>query len=317
MDSALDIKFKKLMNRYYSKKDYKFSKMFLYKKEAIKIKKKRPKIIISVRNYPNKTQSINSMVKPKNVKYNNKNKFILKRYKSLSINTINKESIEKDKNSDNENKNLVSSDILQEKSIFLSLRKQFSINSLINNKLNDTKEFKEKTVHLLKKNSSQINLKKRYGINRKEEEKKGGDKKLTRFALRNNLYFKYSSILSGGRKKIKNNDDNQNKYYYRLKSTKENNKERSIHSEPNNNFNFNNIYKRNLNLPNLKINRQIINNDEKIYINCLFSKINAKLNANKIIYKNTVKTIYNIQNENSYKRIHSLDKIFSKLMKYK
>ena len=317
MDSALDIKFKKLMNRYYSKKDYKLSQMFLYKKAAIKMKKKRPKIIISVRNYTNKTQPINSMVKPKNVKYNNKNKFILKRYKSLSINTINKESIEKDKNSDNENKNLVSSDILQEKSIFLSLRKQFSINSLINNKLNDTKEFKEKTVHLLKKNSSQINLKKRYGINRKEEEKKGGDKKLTRFALRNNLYFKYSSILSGGRKKIKNNDDNQNKYYYRLKSTKENNKERSIHSEPNNNFNFNNIYKRNLNLPNLKINRQIINNDEKIYINCLFSKINAKLNANKIIYKNTVKTIYNIQNENSYKRIHSLDKIFSKLMKYK
>ena len=86
-------------------------------------------MILASRNHNiNQTQQTNSTVKPKNPKnYNNKNKFVLKRYKSLSINTVNKDSIEKDKKTDNENKNLVSSDILQEKSIFLSLRKQFSI----------------------------------------------------------------------------------------------------------------------------------------------------------------------------------------------
>ena len=45
--------------------------------------------------------------------------------------------------------------------------------------------------------------------------------------------------------------------------------------------------------------------------------MNANLNANKIINNNKVKTIYNIQNENSYKRIHLLDKVFSNLMKHK
>ena len=318
-DSALDIKYKRLMNKYYSKENKKLFQIFLYKKIAkpfivCQRSKKKKKLILSSRNYNiNQTQQANSVVKSKNPKDFNKNKFILKRYKSLSINTINKDSPEKNKNNVNDNKNLVSSDILQEKSIFLSLRKQFSINSLINTQL---KENKEKKMQCLKKNISQINLKKRYSIAKKEDEKKG-DKKLTRFALRNNLYFKYSSILSGGKRRIKNNDDNENEYYYRSKKTDESNKQHLTISEPNKNFNFNNIYKRNLNLPNIKINKQIINNDGKIYLNCLFSKINSKLNANKIINNNNVKTIYNIQNEHSYKRIHLLDKIFSKLMKHK
>ena len=75
-------------------------------------------------NQPQQTHSTVKLNNPKN--YNNKNKFVLKRYKSLSINTVNKDSIEKDKKTDNylkpkiiiiliqkinENKNLVSSDI--------------------------------------------------------------------------------------------------------------------------------------------------------------------------------------------------------------
>ena len=319
-DSALDIKYKRLMNKYYSKENKKLFHIFLYKKiskpfTVCQRTKKKKKLILASRNHNiNQTQQTNSTVKPKNPKnYNNKNKFVLKKYKSLSINTVNKDSIEKDKKTNNENKNLVSPDILQEKSIFLSLRKQFSINSLINTQL---KENREKKIQCMKKNISQINLKKRYNIAPKEGEKKE-EKKLTRFALRNNLYFKYSSILSGGKRRIKNNDDNENKYYYSSKKTDENSKQHLTISEPNKEFNFNNVYKRNLNLPNIKVNQQIINKDEKIYLNCLFSKINANLNANKIINNNKVKTIYNIQNENSYKRIHLLDKVFSNLMKHK
>ena len=315
MDSVLDIKFKRLINKYYQREDYKLNQIFLHKKVSkpytvIQRKNKNSQLTLSTKNDRNHSQQTNSkMIKPRKMNNNNKNKFILKRFKSLSINNVSKETIET--KSDNEKSNLVSSDILKEKSILLSLRKQFSINSLINNKLRN----QENKIEFFKKNISESNLKINQDKIHKIEEKKG-NKRLSKFAMRNNLYFKYSSILSGAKKNIKNND-NDNDYYYRVKKIKENNKEHLTHSEPNNAFNFNNIYKRNLNLPNLKINKQIINNDEKIYINCLFSKINAKLNAKKIFKNYKVKTIYNIQEEDSYKRIHSLDMIFSKLMKQK
>ena len=199
---------------------------------------------------------------------------------------------------------------MQEKSIFLSLRKQFSINSLFNTKLIENKD---KKMRIFKKNLSELDIKKKCEIVPKKEEKKE-NKKMTKFAMRNKLFFKYSSILSGGNiNKTKN--ENENTFYYKIKKSKENNKEHLTISEPNNTFNFNNIYKRNLNLPDLKINKQIINNDEKIYINCLFSKINAKLNEKKLFPKSNIKSIYHIKDGNSYKRIHSLEKKISKLLK--
>ena len=319
-DSNLDIKLKRVINKYNPKEKRKLNEKFLF--EVItkpftiihSIKKKRKKLTISTytRNEANQTQQINSIIKSKKYKYNSRNKYELKRYKSLSNNISNKESIERDKNSDNENKNIVSSDILGEKTLFSSLKKQFSINLLINNKL---KENKVKKITFLKKNINEYNFKSNYNPIKKEEEKKGV-KNITKFILRNNLYFKHSSTLSETTKREKNTDI-ENKYYYKMKKIKENKKENHTFSEPNNKYNFNDIYKRNLNFHNIKINKRIINTDDKIYINCLISKLNSKINANKLFQKNCFKTMYNIQNDYLYKRIHSLDRVFTKLMKNK
>ena len=87
--------------------------------------------------------------------------------------------------------------------------------------------------------------------------------------------------------------------------------------DPNKYFNFNNIYKRNINLPleNQKMNNKIINKDKKIHINCLFSKAEYDINTTKIFPKSLGKTIYNLQKENSYIRIQNLDNIFSQILK--
>ena len=316
MDSALDKKYKKFLNNCSQNKDYKLIQNFLHRiiskpYPTNQRKNKSQKLILSTRAETYISQRNNSIIIiPKRIQYKNKNKFILKKYKSLSVNTINTAFTDTNK-SNNENNKLVSPDILKEKSIFLTLRKHFSINSLINTQLIENKERK---IQYLRKNISDINIKKKESIPKIEE--KNVNKKMTRFALRNNLYFKHSSILSGGQKSIKDNEL-ESKYYYRIKKIKAKTGDDSAKSEQNNAFNFNNIFQRNLNLPNLKINKQIINNDEKISINCLFSKINANLNSNKIFHKNNVKTIFGMQKEKSYKRIHLLDKVFSNLMKNK
>lgn len=315
MDSNLDIKYNELVSKYYRKGKQKLKQLnqnIIFKKilkpSALNQRKNnRYKLSLPTKNDKSLSQRNNSIIKTMKI-YNNKNKFMLKKYKSLSINTNNPETIEN--NSNNERKKLVSSDILQEKSILLSLRKQFSINSLFNTKLIENKDMK---MQIFKKNLSELDIKKKYSIVPIKEEKKA-DKKMTKFAMRNKLFFKYSSILSGGNIR-KTRNENENIFYYKIKKSQENNKEHPTSSEPNNEFNFNNIYKRNLNLPNLKINKQIINNDDKIYINCLYSEINAKLNEKKLFPKSNIKSIYHIKDGNSYKRIRSLDKKLSKLLK--
>lgn len=310
MDSILDTQFKRLMNKYYQKSNTRKIQINLYKKmrEKVEPTNKRNKIKNKI------LKKNNSMMQSIKIKRNDKNKFVLKKCNTLSNNTINKEIKTSDNNysiNDRNSINLVSSDILREKPLFLSLRKQFSINSLLKKFKFEIKEETEKRHSIIKKNLSLCNLKK-LSDNYSKDIKKKENKKMSRFALRNNLYYKYSSILSGGKKpEINRNID----YYYQNRKT-EDSKQNFSYSEPNNNFNFINMHKRNLNLPNLKNNQQIIKNDEKIYVNCLFSKINARLNESKIFQKKNSKTIYNIQNEKLYKRIHALDKAFKRLMKH-
>lgn len=268
-------------------------------------KKKKLKLGLSTMINLNYNQRLNSFNKFKK-KYDNKTQLSLKVYKSLNNN--------KDiiiKNSINGRNKLVSSDILPQKSIFLTLRQKFTINSLINNfNLNKSEG---KKIPNLKKRINELIYNKRNECDANQKPQRKRNKKMTRFALRNNLYYKHSSTLSGGIR-LKDNSINSN-YYYKIKKNKEDTKENLTKSEPSTGFNFNNVYKRNLNFPNIKINKQIINNDGKIYFNCLFSKINAKINEKKLFPDVIVKTIYNIQNDNTYKRIHLLDKTFSKLMK--
>ena len=146
MDSSLDIKYKKFINNVYPK-DKKNIPILLHKKisqplSSDKIKKKKPKLVISTRNEANFIQRINLINKLMKNHYN-RAKFELKKCKSISNN-----------NSIKRRNKLVSSDILPQKSIFLTLRKQFSINSLINNSsLNKNEENKFEN---LKKNINEF-----------------------------------------------------------------------------------------------------------------------------------------------------------------
>ena len=142
---------------------------------------------------------------------------------------------------------------------------------------------------------------------------------MTKFALLNNLYHKYSSTFSG----CANNKDKENSEsdrYYKNRNNNEflidyNSQVYLTYFNPKKYFNFNNIYKRNLNLPDKKVNNRIINKDNKIYIDCLLSSVDSNINAKKIFPKNFGKTVYNLQKDHSYLRIQNLDKIFTEILK--
>ena len=63
-----------------------------------------------------------------------------------------------------------------------------------------------------------------------------------------------------------------------------------------------------------KNNENIINNDKKIFIDCLLSKMNS-LNIRKILYKYIDKTIYGIAKEPFYRRYKTFEKRIKKILK--
>ena len=150
MDSILDTQFKRLMNKYYQKSNTRKIQINLYKKmrEKVEPTNKRNKIKNKI------LKKNNSIMQSIKIKRNDKNKFVLKKCNTLSNNTINKEIKTSDNNysiNDRNSINLVSSDILREKPLFLSLRKQFSINSLLKKFKFEIKEETEKRHSIIKK----------------------------------------------------------------------------------------------------------------------------------------------------------------------
>ena len=324
MDSSLDIKFKNLMNEYYPNKDEKLnpiyfsnpSKPFLFKKK--KLKKPKSHILLPINNVnkPKNKSSTNIIyIKLKSAqKRDNKNIIKLKPFKPVPL-SINHSEKRMNDRTINRDKILVSTDILQDKTFFKLGTGRLSINSLFN----QIQENKNKKNEYIKKNISDIELNKLHNLQLTPSKEKKFLKKMTKFAMLNNLYHKYSSTSSGNIPN-KNEENNNNDKYYIKENKKELFKSNSLvyltYYDPNKNFNFNNIYKRNLNLMGNHIkNNIIIDKDRKIYIDCLMSKVDSDINAKKIFPKNFGKTIYNLQKENSYIRIQNLDNIFSEIMK--
>ncbi len=62
-----------------------------------------------------------------------------------------------------------------------------------------------------------------------------------------------------------------------------------------------------------KKNNNIIDKDNKIYINCLLSKVQSEINRDKIVYRSNGKTIYELDKELSYRRIKRFEKIINKV----
>lgn len=67
----------------------------------------------------------------------------------------------------------------------------------------------------------------------------------------------------------------------------------------------------------LEKNKNIMNYDQKINIDCLYSNVISKLEHNKLVYKSIDKTTFEIQKEPSYKRVKKFESIIDKVIKNK
>ena len=327
MDSALDIKFKKLMSEYFPNKKEKLNPIYLahFTRPYFFVKRKKKKqkahtVLLKEPNLDNQTDSrINKgnlvILKLKSA-FKNDNKTADK-FKQFDFKPVLLSSKLPNKNPiarlNSRNKKVRLSGILQDQT-FTKLRLgQVSINSLMKRK-----EKNNLKTQNIKKNISESELNRMNNLHLSSSKEEKFPKHMTKFAMLNNLYHKYSSTSSGSINK-NNKEDEKIDAYYKKGNNDSLSKENSIYLtsfNKNNFFHFNNIYKRALNLPdNQKTNNQIMNKDNKIFINCLLSKVDAEINACKLFPKNNGKTLYSVQNEDNYLRICNLDNVVSELMK--
>lgn len=211
-------------------------------------------------------------------------------------------------------KNLkITSGMLNSKRLYEKRDNKFSVNSLMINspKINSLTDEEEE-------NKSFFNRNKRYTsrnlINNKKKSNNFFIKRYTKTAMMNNLFKKYPSVNSSLSKSnasenmnpnfLTNINISQNKNNY---LTKIKNDDISHISER-----YNNIL---LNIK--KNNNQIININRKIYINCLLSKVNDKLNREKIFFAKNKKTIYELEKESSYRRLKKFEDFINRLYREK
>ena len=314
MDSPLDLKFKRLMREFFPGKKEKINTKYIiqinqpYLSKKIKLQKRYSKKTIFNKKLCESPKILFIKLKNPHKEYSN-NRFKLTHFIPKTISSNSTKDIK-----------LASTDILQDKTFYKFDQKQFSINSLIN-QLKENKNERNHDINI-RRNISEFEINKLCNLKltrMKGEKNLNVQARKTKFAMLTDLYHKYSSTSSGCIKK--NKDDSKiDKYYKKINSDdelmKENSKFYLTYYKPNLIYNFNNIYKRNLNLPgNQKNNNKIINKDNKIHINCLMSNTNSEINTKKIFPKLNGKTIYNLQKDNTYIRIQNLDNIFYKIMK--
>ena len=82
--------------------------------------------------------------------------------------------------------------------------------------------------------------------------------------------------------------------------------------------NDNSNNKKRLKIKRLKLfenNKNIINHDQKVTIDCLFSRVKENIEQNKLVYKNIDKTTFEAQKEPSYKKVKKFESIIDKIIK--
>ena len=205
MDSALDIKFKKLMNEYYPDKNEKLNPLYfthISKPFLIKKKKKLKKYLSNntlLSSNINKNKHNNNdiiFVQIKNTyKKDKRNNRTLKESQSISLSDNNNTIYKNNDSSFKKEKKLASPDILQDKS-FLKLGKgQLSINSLFNQLKN-----RNNGNAYINKKYNEYDLNKKYNLVLTPLKQKKMLRRMTKYAILNNLYHKYSSTSSGNKK---------------------------------------------------------------------------------------------------------------------
>ena len=232
-----------------------------------------------------------------------------------------------------EEKDLLStSGMINSKRLSDNKKKKITIGALVNimrnknNKLKkeeDYKSFDDVYNTNIRKNLN-LNIKNSYNYNRKNKFMR----KLTKAGLLTNLYQKYSSV--------NNNKDNFNKINEIKSESKDCSSNVSFDlgkeiSKINNNVGekifLTKIKSNNYNLDISKIinrynnyilsikknNYKRLDINNKIYINCLLSKVQTELDIDKIVYKKNGKTIYELDKELSYKRLKKFENIINRL----
>ena len=58
-----------------------------------------------------------------------------------------------------------------------------------------------------------------------------------------------------------------------------------------------------------------MNIDQKVYVDCLFSKVKEKIEPEKLIYDHIDKTTFELQRESSYKKVKKFESIIDKIVK--
>ena len=123
--------------------------------------------------------------------------------------------------------------------------------------------------------------------------------------------FEYESFDNSKKNNI-NEDNNTNSLITKINIDK--NEKQTLNND------FISIQENNLNIKNDDLftkNKNIINHDQKVSIDCLYSKVISKLEPKILVYKSIDKTTFELQKESSYKRFKKFESMVDKLIKTK
>ncbi len=80
-------------------------------------------------------------------------------------------------------------------------------------------------------------------------------------------------------------------------------------------FNISKLIKRRYSLSDIKRNNEIIKNDKNVRLHCFLSKVQKDISLKKILYKYIDKTLYEFEDDPSYKRVKEFEDKIEKLLK--
>ena len=290
------------------------------------------------------TTSLMEIIKKKKFNKNNINLIFPSIFKNKKINQSCTNLIS------NNNDYISTTGMLNKKRLIHHKINKITINSLIMNAVQNNHLLinnYSKLNHIYSRNNRN-NL--NYNLNSKQETNKENfiklnlKRKLTKIGLLNNLYHKYSSVSNDVNNSNTIDINSQNKEK-KIEIFNDNSSNISIDlgkeiSEMTHNINKNNhnngrnrtfltkmtkstdnidinkiIYRHNNEIWNIKKkNEGIIDIDQKIYINCLLSKVESNIQRDKIVYENNGKTIYEFDKEFSYRRLKRFENLINKLI---
>ena len=131
------------------------------------------------------------------------------------------------------------------------------------------------------------------------------------FSKSNNSLFQLQNTNQENNSEISKNNDDVNFFLTKLENNYENEEKEKENKFSVTKFICNRCSMGDIN----KRNKTIIENNKKVTIDCLMSKIERDISIKKILYKYLNKTIYEIENDKSYTRLKELEKKIFEILK--